>query len=268
MPASNIPASISPWVCRLVRLGYLAKGVIYLSIGALALRLALGMRGGKLTDASGVLLTVLQQPFGRVMLAVIGVGIVAYAAYYLFEAIADLRHRGGGVRGWIDRSMTIIKAAVYGMIGVEALNIVLLGGGSGGDAEDNARLVMRFPLGEVLLVLIGIGVAVYGFTQLRMAWDGRADDDIDVGKVRREAAWILPLGRIGTAARSVILIVMGVTLLWSGLQERPSNADGYSEVLATIASVNPWLLVAMGAGLGCFGLYQLCHARFAKLAVE
>ena len=127
---------------------------------------------------------------------------------------------------------------------------------------------MRFPLGEVLIVLIGLGVAVYGFTQLKMAWDGSADDDLDVARVRREAAWILTLGRIGTAARSVILIAMGVTLLWSGWQERPSNADGYSEVLATIASINPWLLAAIGAGLGCFGLYQLCHARFAKLVVE
>lgn len=267
MSVSDVPASVRPWVGRFVRLGYLAKGLIYLLIGVLAARLALGL-GGRLTDASGVLLTLLQQPFGRLMLAVIGVGIVAYAAYYLFEAIADLRRRGGGVRGWIDRSMTMIKAGVYGLIGVEALNIVVLGGSTGGDAEDNARLVMRFPLGEVLIVLIGTGVAVYGFTQMKQAWDGRADDDLDVAKVRREARWILPLGRIGTAARSVILIVMGVTLLWSGLQERPSNADGYSEVLSAIESVNPWLLAAMGAGLMCFGLYQLCHARFAKLVVE
>ena len=93
----KVPAALSPWVCRLVRLGYLAKGVIYLFIGVLAVRLALGIRGGQLTDASGVLLKLLHQPFGRLMLAVIGVGIVAYAAYYLFEAIADLRHRGGGV---------------------------------------------------------------------------------------------------------------------------------------------------------------------------
>jgi hypothetical protein len=100
------------------------------------------------------------------------------------------------------------------------------------------------------------------------AWEGRADDDLDEARVQREASWILPLGRIGTTARSVILIGMGVTLLWSGLQERPSNADGYSEVLATIAAVNPWLLAAMGVGVMCFGLFQLSHARYAKLAVE
>jgi hypothetical protein len=268
MPIAKVPTAVKPWVGRLVRLGYIAKGLIYSLIGVLALRLGLGMRGGRLTDPSGVLITLLQQPFGRMLLLGIGIGIVAYAAYYLFEAIADLRRLGGGVRGWFQRSLTIIKAVAYGTIGIEALNIVLFNRRSSGDAEDNARLVMRFPLGEVLLVLVGLGIAIYGLSQLKMAWEGKADDDLDAERVRREANWIFALGRIGTTARGVILIGMGVTLLWSGLQERPANADGYSEVLATVAAVNPWLLTAMGIGVVSFGLFQLCHARYAKLAVE
>lgn len=226
------------------------------------------MRGGRLTDPSGVLMTLLQQPLGRMLLSTIGLGIVGYAAYYLFDAIVDLRRLGGGVRGWFHRSLTIIKAVAYGTIGIEALNIVLFNRRSSGDAEDSARMVMRFPLGEVLLVLVGMGIVIYGCTQLKMVWEGKADDDLDVERVRREAAWILPLGRIGTTARGVILIGMGVTLLWSGLQARPSNADGYREVMAAIAAVNPWLLLAMASGVMCFGLYQLCHARYAKIAVE
>ena len=268
MPIAKVPTAVRPWVGRLVRLGYLAKGLIYSLIGVLALRLALGMRGGRLTDPSDVLMTLLQQPFGRMLLIGIGIGIVAYAAYYLFEAIADLRRLGGGLKGWFHRSLTIIKAVAYGTIGIEALNIALFNHRSSGDAEDSARLVMRFPFGEVLLVLVGLGIAVYGVSQLKMAWEGRADDDLDADRVRREAKWIFALGRIGTTARGVILIGMGVTLLWSGLQERPSNADGYREVMATIAEVNPWLLAAMGIGVLCFGLFQLCHTRYARLVVE
>ena len=120
-----LDAAVRPWVSRLVRLGYLAKGLIYSLMGILALRVAFGLRGGRLTDPSGVLRTLLGQPFGRAMLALIGIGIVCYAAYYIFEALADLRRRGGGVRGWTDRSLTIIKAAVYGVIGVQALRVVL-----------------------------------------------------------------------------------------------------------------------------------------------
>ena len=264
MSTSLAAPDVRPWVDRLVRLGYLAKGLIYALIGVLALRVALGMRGGRLTDSSGVLTMLLQQPFGRVMLALIGVGIVGYAAYYIFEALADTRHRGGGVKGWTDRVLTIVKAVAYGTIGLEALNIVLRDQAPSGGAESSARLVMRFPLGDVVLVLVGAGIVIYGLTQLKLVLEGGLDDDIDESRVRREARWLVPFGRLGIAARSVILVLMGATLLWSGLRERPSDADGYSEALRTIASFNPWLLAAIGAGLFCFGVYQLLHVRYVK----
>jgi hypothetical protein len=263
-----ISRAARPWVGRLVRLGYAAKGLIYSLIGVLALRVALDMGGGRLTDASGVLRTLLRQQFGLVMLTIIGIGIIGYAGYYVFEALADLRRKGSHARGWLDRSLTIIKAVVYGAIGIEALSIVFLNERGGGNAEDNARMVMRFPLGDVLLVLIGIGVTIYGITQLRMVWGGGVDEDIDVSRVRREAAWILPFGRFGIAARSIILLIIGGTMAVSGLRHRPSDADGYSEAMSTIASFNPWFLTAIGAGMLCFGIYQLCHARYAKIAVD
>jgi hypothetical protein len=262
-----LDTAVRPWVARLVKVDYAAKGIIYSFIGVLALRVAFGMQGGTLTDATGILLRLLRQPFGMFMLAVIGIGIVSYAGYYVFEAIADLRRKGGGMRGWLDRSLTIVKAVVYGTIGIEALSMVFLDQRPSGTAEDNARLVMRFPLGDVLLVLIGIGIVIYGITQLQMVWRGDADEDIDVARVRREASWLLPFGRFGTAARSVILLLIGGTMAFSGLRERPSDADGYSEAMSTIASFNPWLLAAIGAGLLCFGIYQLCHARYAKIAI-
>lgn len=263
-----ISASPRPWVARLVALGYLAKGLIYSLIGVLAIRLAFGMRGGRLTDPSGVLRTVLSQRFGRVMLLVIGVGIVAYAAYYIFEAAADLRRRGGGRRGWISRGMTMIKAAVYGAVGIQALLVVLFDRRPRDGTEQSADAVMQFPLGEWLLMAIGVGVAIYGITQVRMVWRGDVDDDIDASRVRREAPWILPLGRFGIAARSVIIILMGLTFARSGWRGRASDADGYREALETVASFHPALLGAIGAGLLAFGLYQLCYARYARITTR
>lgn len=248
-----------------MRVGYLAKGVIYSLIGVLALRVAFSMRGGALTDATGVLLSILRQPFGQVLLAVIAVGILAYTAYYIFEALADLRRRGGGPRGWFDRSLTMIKASVYGVIGLEAAALVLFNARPESGAEDNVRLLLRYPLGDVLLVLIGVGVVLYGLSQLHLVWQGGVDDDFDVAKARREARWLIPFGRAGIGARSIILVLMGGTMAVSGLRRRPSDADGYEEALATLASFNPWLLAVIGSGLLCFGVYQLCHARYAKI---
>lgn len=56
-----------------------------------------------------------------------------------------------------------------------------------------------------------------------------------------------------------------VLLILVGLRERPSDADGDREALRAIASFNPWLLAARGAGLVCFGVYQLLEARHAKI---
>ena len=256
-----------PWVARIVRLGYLAKGTIYSLIGILAVRVALGMDGGRLTDPSGVLRSILAQRFGRVMLAIIGVGIVGYAAYYIFEAAADLRRRGGGTRGWTDRALTIVKAVVYGAIGVQALQVVFFDRRPQDRTEQGAGTVMHLPMGKWLLIAIGIGVAIYGISQLKMVWRGGVDDDIDAARARREAPWLLPLGRFGIAARSVIIMLMGVTFARSGWRGRASDADGYREALRTIASFDAWLLAAIGAGLLAFGVYQLCHARYAKIAI-
>jgi hypothetical protein len=63
----------------------------------------------------------------------------------------------------------------------------------------------------------------------------------------------------------VIILLMGATMMRSGVRARASDADGYRDILATIASFNPWLLGAIGAGLLCFGVYQLCHARYARI---
>jgi uncharacterized protein DUF1206 len=60
----------SPWVGKLARLGYLAKGFVYLAIGFLALREALGV-GGRTTDPSGAMKSIGSQAFGGVMLVLL-----------------------------------------------------------------------------------------------------------------------------------------------------------------------------------------------------
>jgi hypothetical protein len=263
-------ADFRPWVGRIVRLGYFAKGLIYSLIGLLAFRVAFHLRGGRLVDPSGALLTLLRQPFGQILLTVIGVGILGYAAYYVFEAVTDTRRKGVGIRGCTDRSLTIIKAVAYGTFGWQALRLVFAGRRPSTTPEVAARAIMRFPFGDWFLILVGLGVAVYGLSQLKMTWDGRFDDDIDVPRARREVPWLLPFARFGIGARSIIIVLMGVTLFMAGMEHRPSAADGYRESLITILSqpFGPWLLGAVGAGLVCFGVFQFFHVRYARIACD
>ena len=62
----------------LSRAGFVARGVIYGIIGILALQLALGA-GGKATNQQGALRTIAQQPFGKLLLILVAIGLGGYA---------------------------------------------------------------------------------------------------------------------------------------------------------------------------------------------
>ena len=266
---SEAVPDVKPWVCRMVRIGYIAKGLIYALIGVLAFRLAFGLDGGRVTDSSGVLRTLLGQPFGLVLLSIIGVGILFYAGWYIVEAWTDTRRKGSTWRGKIDRALTVLKAIVYGLIGLEALRIVFGIRGSSATADDYARETMRYPLGELFLALVGLGLLAYGVLEIRKAWLARFDDDFDAARARREAAWVLNVGRAGVGARGVILTLMGFGLMRAGFEERANKARGFADSLWTLFSQpsGSWLLGAVAAGLICFGIFQLLHARYARLAM-
>ena len=260
-------AELGPWVCRFVRVGYAAKGIIYLLIGTLALRLALG-EGGRLTDSSGVLKTIVQQPFGLALLAVVAVGLLAYAGWEIARAILDKKRKGSGASGLADRALAILKGGLYGAIGVEAMRMIIGARSSSRGADDYARTAMEYPLGGILLAAVGLGIAIYGLKQVSRAWKSQFDDDLDQQQLRQEGgAWVLNIGRAGIGARGVILVLVGSALLRAGFDDRPSEAGGMTEAMWTLFTqpYGPMLLAAVAAGLMCYGFFQLLHARYARV---
>jgi hypothetical protein len=255
-------APIKPWVRRFVRIGYAAKGVIYFLIGILALRLAFG-EGGRLTDQNGILHTIVRQPFGTILLSTIGVGLLAYSAWEIVRALLDRSSRG-----WADRALSIIKAFVYGAIGFHGIRLLFGDSARANNPDDLARTAMRLPLGEIVLALIGAGVAVYGVVQIMHAWKAEFDDDLDEYRVRRDGShWVLTVGRAGIGSRGVILVLMGAAFVRAALSGQPAAAKGIPEALATVFAqqYGSLLLAAVAAGVMCYGIFQLLHARYARV---
>lgn len=259
-------ARVRPWARRLVRLGYAAKGTIYLLIGALALQLALG-DGGRLTDAEGALGFVTKLPLGLPLLTIIGIGLLAYAAAEVTHAFGRPPFQDARAPLW--RVFVAGKGLVYGALGWRALQIVLgAGRRPSRGAEGYARDAMQLPFGDWLLVLAGLGVAIYGGHQLWIAWRDHLDDDMDRTRLRGEGlGWVLGVGRAGIAARGVVFVVTGIALVRAGADRRPAAASDTGEALATLLS-QPYgtaLLALTAAGLMCYGVWQVLHARYARV---
>jgi hypothetical protein len=249
-----------------VRLGYVAKALVYIVIGVLALKVAAGIGGGRITDQGGALYVVLGQPFGSTLLIVLAAGLLTYAAWQIVRAVFGRDHHAR--EGWADRALTVVKALVYAAIGWKGLKLGLgLRAGDSGP-EPLVREALQWPLGEWLIVVAGLGVGWYGLVEIKDAIQGHLEPDLDAPTLRARAGdWALNVARGGIGARGVLLVILGIGLVRAGLAERASEAGGMDSSLMVLNALPQGTLLLGAAAIGVFayGVYMFLHARYAQL---
>src|SRR3954465_14462164 len=105
-------AVANPWFERLARFGYASKGVVYLIAGLFTARAAFGL-GGQATDKNGALLTILAGPFGKLALALIGIGLIGYILLRFVQALLDPEHKGTDAKGVAQRVGYVLSGLFY-----------------------------------------------------------------------------------------------------------------------------------------------------------
>ena len=248
-----------------VRVGYLAKALVYILIGVLALKVAAGVGGGRITDQGGALYVVLRQPFGNTILLVLAAGLLTYALWQIVRALFGRGHNA--FKGWLDRSLSILRALVYAAIGWKAMKLGLgLRGGESGPAP-LVREALQWPFGEWLIAIAGLGVGWYGLVEIKDAITGHLEPDLDAATLRSRAGeWALHMARAGIGARGVLMVLLGTGLVRAALAHRPSEAAGLDRSLMILNAMpqGTLLLGAAAAGVFAYGVYQLLHARYAQ----
>ncbi|MBB6099080.1 hypothetical protein HNR42_002516 [Deinobacterium chartae] len=262
----------APWVERLARMGYAAKGSIYIVIGLLALRSALG-QGGRATDSRGAIQEIGTQPYGQLLLWALALGLVGYALWQAVRATLDPEHKGHSPTGLAKRIGYAVSAVVYVGLALTSLRLALgQGGGGGGQAEEDwtARL-MSEPFGQVLVGAAGAAIIAFALFQFVLAYNAKFMDKLDLsGRQARRHDWVERLGRAGISARGVVLAVVGIFLVQAALYYEPERAGGLSEALRELAHqpFGPWLLGAVAAGLAAYGLFAWAQAAYRHLRVD
>ena len=260
------------WVERAARMGYGAKGVVYTLIGVIAAQAAFGDAGRHATDSSGALTTILGAPLGRVILAVMAVGLLGYVIWRAACALLDPEHKGDDARGIAQRIGYAIAAFAYGGLAWEAARLALDGasaadGGSSGTEHWTARL-MSLPAGRWLVGIVGAGVIAYGLYQLYRAATWKVRNHLALGELDDEQAeWVIRIGRVGIGARSVVFGVIGWLLIQAALHANANQAGGIGDALRTLerSSSGPWLLGVVALGVIAYGVYELVCARYRRV---
>lgn len=261
---------------RLARLGYGARGLVYCMIGGLAFAAAIGS-GGETGGSRNALATLVDEPFGKVLLGIMALGLAGFSAWRFLDAIIDADHRGTSKRGLAERAGHFVSGILYAGLAFYALslatgwNAVAVGGGgsgsgaSGGGAQGWTAQLMAQPFGRWLVAIVGLVVlgAAIGF--IAKGWSGHVTRRLAYPP--QAGSWIVPLGRAGTIARGVVFFVIGGALLVAAWQADSSEARGLGGALR-ILQEQPygWVLLAVvAAGLIAFGAFGFVQARYRRI---
>jgi hypothetical protein len=251
---------------RLARLGYASIGIVYMIVGGFAVAAGFDRRGstGSQKDAFRF---ILHQPFGRVLLTVIALGLTGYVLWRLVSAALDTEHRGSDAKGLAIRAASAGRGLIYAAITVGVVRMIAGGGDSGGGGDRQTQhwtaKLMNEPFGRWAVALTGLGVIIYGGYQLYAAWDAKLSKRLSLG--RMDAAVrdkVVAVSRFGIGARGVVFLVVGGSLLLAALRHNASEARGTSGALQAIPDP---LLIPVGLGLAAYGVYAIVNARYRRI---
>lgn len=255
----------APWMGWLARAGLVARGVVYLIIGVLALKLALG-DGGKATNQQGALKTIADQSFGKTLLVLVAIGLAGYALWRLLRAAvghgAEQRDSGS------DRVAALASGIGYGIVFVTAVKILAGASTGSGTPKEATAGVLGWSGGTVLVAIAGvvmIGVALY------QAYKGLARTFLKDAKTSEMGPGVrkgyTALGVFGHVARAVVFGLIGYGLIKAAIDYDPHKAVGLDGALRKLAdaSYGPALLALVAAGLVGFAAYSIADSRYRKV---
>jgi len=257
--------AVAGWVPPLARFGYAAKGVVYLLVGGIAMR-ASGARGEEdLGGPSKALASLADGSAGRAALAVIAIGLMAHVLWRLVQAALDPEHPEGGAKRLGIRVFYILSAVIYASLAATAWQL-WRGNRAGQDDGESHEIwvakVLSQPFGAWLVMAAGIGVMAYGLHQLIKAAKGDVNRRMETPG-GDTAQGLRLVGRLGTAARGLVLLPIGWFVMNAGRRYRAAEAADTGEVLRMLD--NGPMLAAVGFGLAAYGLHQVGKALFRRI---
>jgi hypothetical protein len=240
----------------LARLGYAARGGVYLLMAGIAL--FSGGWGGGDESSSGALSTLLTQPFGRILLGIMALGLFGFAAWRLAQGALNADHLPHDLKNAGIRAGKLLGAAAYLSLGGLAAGMALgTSGGSGGGSEDSwtARL-MGLPFGPFLVGAVGVCIVLFALGQIWKGFGGKYRRQLDIPA--RFQPLLVPLCTYGIAARGVLFGIIGGFLVYAALTVRPEEAGNIGEALDWVRSLPFGGVLYIAAALGLLAFAGAC----------
>jgi hypothetical protein len=256
-----------PGLVKLGRVGWAAKGVVYMLTGLLALSIAVstssdggGNGGSDEASQSGAIAQIAESTGGALLLYVIAAGLVLYSAWRIISALLP---SDTSASSWANRIGYLVSAATYLLLAFTAFSFAQ-SSGSGQQSEDSkiesftADLLGR-SYGQQLVFAVGAVLLVIAAAFAWKAWSASFEDQLapgGVGPVSHRT--LITMGRIGWAGRTVMMGLIGFFICRAAIQFNPDDAQGLDGSLRKVATTDFGMLLVLAVAVGLFVYGAFC----------
>jgi hypothetical protein len=255
------------WLKFVSRLGYAARGAVYVIIGILALLAALRM-GGETTGPQGALERLREQPFGDVLLGAVALGLFGHALWRFLQSVTDADRHGNDAKGLAVRAGLFASCVAHFSLALYAASLIRDPSQGGSSDGDFARWLMNQPGGRFAVIAAGVVIVGVGVGQ---AWRGFArkfERYLVIDETMRKV--LSPICGAGLVARGVVFGIVGILMILAGATMDPGAAKGIDGALETLqgGAFGRIVLGAVALGLIAFAAYSFVLALYRRIQTE
>jgi hypothetical protein len=246
------------------KIGFLARGLMWILIGLLAFRLARGV-GNKQASRTGALREIGSKPFGKFMLVVIAIAFAAYAFYNLAEAAFDFEHKGAG-----NRFLRFCRVVIYGTFAVTTFRFATAAKlqDENKQSTDFTGKLLQKPAGPLLVAIVGLVLIATGVYNARKAFGKRYEEGLQTFELSPTNEKVVGvLARVGYISRGTVFAVIGLLFMQAARTHKADKASGLDGALRRLLALSYGkpLVAVLGIGLVAFGLFSLIEAKYRRI---
>jgi hypothetical protein len=267
--------AVAPWGAAAevaARLGYMARGVVYLSIGLIAL-LAVARLIPHTRGALGALEAWAHWRLGVMLLWLTGVGLWGFAGWRVLQSLFDADRQGLSAQAIGSRVGQAISGLIYGGLAVSIFDLIetlhdIRHQGEQARTRETVAAVLAWPMGPSLIMALGAFIIACGAgNAVRACLD-------DFGSTLRcdpkITAWACRLARVGYFGRGVAMLPVGFFMIAAGWNARASEARDLGSALWSLHAhiLGDQMLTAVALGLVAFGAFAFVEAWYRPIRPE
>ena len=246
----------------------MATALVYASIGAVALMSLLKIRHGGADEAS-ILRLLEDVPLGKIVIAIIFCGMLAYIIWRIYEAINDPYGYGRQWTGVATRTITAFSAVSDALIAWPAIESLA---GISTALKDGEPVAQRQMFSELLktqggvwfVILIGTITSITAVVQFIYVFKEAYEERIDFKRLtplKRKIIHVLSYA--GHIARGTILGIMGFFMLKAAFTSNAHyvvNTDKAFDFLGDEVSHIVFAVIALGTI--CYGFFMMAMGYY------